>query len=182
MMVKRTLSLPVGDRSGRGSRGKRVNRTVPGKIPHPYVDRGPAGVLRYQQDGGLPVVKDPEPVQRVMLTLQAYQRHNTLQPALQPTHRMLLRWAEGGGNGLPNPEAEIRETHYDPLPPDLQTKVDDIVDGCAWETFARRWYRTSLTAKELAAEMCITRTQLYKDWNACLWYFTGRFESERIYG
>lgn len=178
-MSKQTLRLP--DRAKR-SRGNRSTAKAPGKIPHPYVDRGPVGVLRYQHDGGLPVVKDPPPVQRLMLTLQAYQRHNTLQPALQPTHRILLRWGESGGNGLPNPEAEIRETHYDPLPPDLQTKVDDIVAGCAWEMLARKWYRTSLTAKELADEMCIARSQLYKDWNALLWYFTGRFEAERIYG
>lgn len=177
MMAKGTLSLPGGAR-GRRRKALRLSE----KIQRPYVDRGPAGVLRYQQDGGLPVVKDPPPVQRLMLTLQALRRHNTLQPALQPTHRILLRWGESGGNGLPNPEAEIRETHYDPLPPDLQTKVDDIVTGCAWEIFARKWYRTSLTAKELAEVMCISRVQLYKDWNACLWYFTGRFEAARVYG
>jgi hypothetical protein len=151
------------------------------RLPHPYVDRGRPGTLRYEKDGGLPIVKDPEPVDRVILTLQSLRRQNTLQPALQPTHRMLLRWAEGGGNGLPNPEAEIRETHYDPLPPDLQTKVDDIVAGCAWELLARKWYRTSLTGNDLAKEMGVTRTQLYKDWNCLLWYFTGRFEMERIF-
>lgn len=177
-MGKQTLRLPDGARGKRG----RKRATGPVKIQRPYVDRGAPGVLRYQQDGGLPVVKDPTPVQRVMLTLQAYQRHNTLQPALQPTHRILLRWGEGGGNGLPNPEAEIRETHYDPLPPDLQTRVDDIVTDCAWEALARKWYRTSLTGKELAEVMCISRVQLYKDWNCLLWYFTGRFEAERIYG
>ena len=178
MMSKRILHLSGAVRGNRRSKTAKI----PGKIPHPYVDRGPAGVLRYQHDGGLPVVKDPAPVQRVILTLQELRRHNTLQPALQPTHRILLRWSEGGGNGLPNPEAEIRETHYDPLPPDLQTKVDDIVAGCAWEILARKWYRSSLTTKDLAAEMCITRTQIYKDWNALLWYFTGRFEAQRIFG
>lgn len=176
MTAKRTLSLP--DSAGRRRKIARLSD----KIYRPYVDRGPAGVLRCDQDGGVPAVKDPEPVKRVLLTLQALRRHNTLQPALQPTHRILLRWGEGGGNGLPNPEAEIRETHYDPLPPDLQTKVDDVVEGCAWEYLARRWYRTSLTAQELANEMCISRRQLYADWNALLWYFTGRFEAERIYG
>jgi hypothetical protein len=182
MMGKRILQLPAGPRSdSRGKRG-RNGAKAPGKLQRPYVDRGPAGVLRYQPDGGLPVVKDPAPVQRVMLTLQELRRHNTLQPALQPTHRILLRWGEGGGNGLPNPEAEVRETHYDPLPPDLQTKVDDIVAGCAWETLARRWYRTNLTAKDLADQMGICRRQLYSDWNACLWYFTGRFEAARVYG
>lgn len=176
-MTKRTLSLP----SGASSQRRKIAR-LSRKIHHPYVDRGPAGVLRHGQDGGLPVVKDPAPVQRVLLTLQSLRRQNSLQPALVPTHRMLLRWGESGGNGLPNPEAEIRETHYDPLPPDLQTKVDDIVAGCAWETLARRWYRTNLTAQGLADEMRISRRQLYADWNALLWYFTGRFEAERIYG
>lgn len=148
---------------------------------HPYVDRGPP-VLRYQNDGALLVVKEPAPVERIVLTLQSLRRQNTLQPALQPTHRILLRWGESGGTGLFNPEAEIRETHYDPLPPDLQTKVDDIVTGCAWELFARKWYRTTLTGQQLADLMCISRTQLYADWRALLWYFTGRFEAERIYG
>lgn len=175
MMGKRTLSLPVGARRNRG------RKSFQGKIHHPYVDRGSPGALRYQHDGGLPVVTDPPPVQRVMLTLQAMRRHNTLQPALQPTHRILLRWAEGGGNGLPNPEAEIRETHYDPLSPDLQTKVDDIVEGSAWETFARKYYRTNLTNKELIEELCISRAQLYSDLSAMLWYFTGRFEAANVY-
>lgn len=179
MMAKRTLSLP-GD-GAHGGRRKKIARARE-KIQHPYVDRGPPGVLRYQQDGGLPVVKDPTPVERVMLTLQSLRRHNTLQPALQPTHRTLLRWGEGGGNGIPNPEAEIRETHYDPLPPDLHTKVDEIVEGCPWERLARKWYRTNLSAQELADEMCVNRSQVYKDWNALLWYFTGRFEAEGIYG
>lgn len=178
MMGKRILQLPDGVRGGRG----RKSANAHGKIQHPYVDRGPPGVLRYLHDGGLPVVKDPAPVQRVMLTLQAMRRHNSLQPALQPTHRILLRWGEGGGSGLPNPDAEIRETHYDPLPPDLQTKVDDIVTGCAWELLARKWYRTSLTTKDLADTMGICRRQLYSDWNALLWYFTGRFEAERVHG
>lgn len=176
-MGKSTLHLPGGRRRSRGNR-----KSVPGKIPHPYVDRGAPGVLRYEPDGGLPVVKDPPPVQRVMLSLQAMRRHNTLQPALHPTHRMLLRWAEGGGNGLPNPEAEIRETHYDPLSPDLQTKVDDIVEDSPWKTFARKYYRTNLTNKELIEELCISRSQLYSDLNAMLWYFTGRFEAASIYG
>lgn len=177
MMAKGTLSLPDAARSRR----RKITR-LSEKIQRPYVDRGAPGVLRCQPDGGLPVVKDPTPVQRVILTLQSLRRHNTLQPALQPAHRTLLRWAEGGGNGLPNPEAEIRETHYDPLPPDLQTKVDDIVAGCAWEYLAKRWYRSSMTAQELADQMCISKSQLYKDWNALLWYFTGRFEAARICG
>lgn len=181
-MAKRTLSLPNGARSERDAPARRNIARAPEKIKHPYVDRGPPGVLRYQHDGGLPVVRDPVPVQRVMLTLQSLRRHNTLQPALQPTHRILLRWGESGGTGLPNPEAEIRETHYDPLPPDLHTKVDDIVAGCAWEILARKWYRTTMTGQQLADSMHISRRQLYADWNASLWYFTGRFEAERVYG
>lgn len=151
------------------------------RILHPYVDRGPPE-LRYHGDGELLLVKDPKPVERVILTLQSLRRHNTLQPILQPTHRILLRWGESGGTGLPNLEAETRETHYDPLPPDLQAKVDDIVTGCAWELLTRKWYRTTLTGQELAVSLCISRSQLYADWRAALWYFTGRFEAEAVHG
>jgi hypothetical protein len=152
------------------------------RLPHSYVDRGPSGELRYQGDGELSLVKDPPPVERVILSLQSLRRQNSLQPALQPTHRTLLRWGESEGSGIPNPEAETRETHYDPLPDDLQKKVSDIVTGSAWETLARKWYRTTLTGQQLADAMCISRSQLYNDWRAMLWYFTGRFQAERIYG
>lgn len=130
-------------------------------------------------------VKEPSAVQRVMLTLQMHrklQREKILNPALQPTHRTLLRWAEGGGNGLPNPQAEVRETHYDPLPPDVHEKVEDIVTGSPWETLIRKWYRTSLTNQELIGVLGVGRTQLYVDWNAALWYYRGRFEAAGVYG
>lgn len=159
---------------------KRIKVNLPDPLA-PYVDRGRAGGMRYGVNGNLLAVKEPAPVERVILTLQALRRHNTLEPALQPTDRTLLRWGESGGTGLWDPDADRRETHYDPLPPDLQKKVDRIVDGCAWETFAYKWYRTSMTATELAEWMRISRTQLYKDWRAALWYFTGRFEAERIH-
>lgn len=151
------------------------------RIPHPYVDRG-LPELRYQPDGELLLVKDTKPVERVILTLQSLRRHNTLQPVLQPTHRILLRWGEGEGTGIPNLEAEIRETHYDPLSPDMQAKVDGIVTGCAWELLTRKWYRTTLTGLQLAEAMRISRSQLYADWRAALWYFTGRFEADDVHG
>lgn len=152
------------------------------RIPRPYIDRGRPGVPRYQRGGRLILCKDPPPVERVMLTLEAMQRRqNTLPAALWSTERLLLRWGESGGSGLPNPEAEVRETHYDPLPPDLQEKVDGIVSGSPWETLARKWYRTSLTIKDLAATLNVSRAQLYIDWKSSLWYFRGRFEAARIY-
>jgi hypothetical protein len=79
-----------------------------------------------------------------------------------------------------NPEADTRETHYDPLPPDIQGKVDDIVAGSPWETLARKWYRTTLTGQELADAMFISRSQLYADWRASLWYYRGRLEADEI--
>lgn len=145
----------------------------------PYVDRGSP---RYRRNGDLLLVKDPKPVDRVILTLQSLRRHNSLQPALQPADRILLRWGENEGTGMPNLEAETRETHYDPLPPDIQTKVGVIVTGCAWEILVRKWYRTTLTAQQLADEMCVSRSQLYADWRAALWYLTGRFEAEGVHG
>jgi hypothetical protein len=143
-----------------------------------YIDRG------WRRDDSLRV-KEPLPVPRGMLTMEAFKlaqrRHNALHPALQGTHRILLRWGESGGTGMPNPEADIRETHYDPLPPDLQQKVDDVVNDSPWETLARKWYRTSLTVKDLAEVLCVSRKQLYIDWGASLWYYRGRFEAMSVY-
>lgn len=138
-------------------------------------------VPRYQRGGALLLCKDPPPVVRVILSRESLRRHNSLQPALQPTHRMLLRWGESGGNGLPNPEADVRELHYDPLPPDLQERVDGIVAGSPWEMLTRKWYRTDLTTKALADELCVSRKQLYVDWGNSLWYFRGRFETEAVH-
>lgn len=108
-------------------------------------------------------------------------RHNALPLVLAMTDRLLLRWGESGGNGLPNAEADIRETHYDPLPPDLHERVDDIVADSPWETLTRRWYRMNITPRQLADEMRIGKTQLYADWKSSLWYFRGRFESEGVH-
>lgn len=151
------------------------------RIPRSYVDRGAPG-LRYQRGGRLLLVNDPEAPAKVRLTLEALRRHNTLQPALEPTNRVLLRWAEGGGTGIPDPDAEIRQTHYDPLPPELQRKVEDIVTGSPWEALTRKWYRSTMTGQQLADLFCVSRTQLYSDWRSALWYFRGRFESDRIGG
>jgi hypothetical protein len=160
----------------------RKRRNVYQAKHRPYLD---LSLRRYQKGGALLLCKDPPRPMRVTLTMEqllaARQRHNSLQPALQPTDRILLRWGESGGNGLPNPEAEVRETHYDPLPPDLHEKVDDIVEGSPWEMLTRKWYRTSLTNRELAVSLCVSRPQLYIDWKSSLWYYCGRFESEHVY-
>jgi hypothetical protein len=130
-------------------------------------------------------MKDPPALPRVVLTVEKYaerlKRHNALQPALVGTHRLLLRWGESGGNGLPNPEADVRELHYDPLPPDLQTRVDAIVEVSPWASLTRKWYRTDLTVTALADDLCVSRRQLYYDWGSSLWYYRGRFESECVH-
>ena len=151
------------------------------RLLRPYVDRGVPGTIRYLGDR-MPLVKEPPTVPLKILTIPILRHHNKLEPPLQATNRVLLRWAESGGSGLPNPEADIRELHYDPLPSDLQERVDLIVDGSPWGMLTRKWYRTTLDRKDLAVALRISRTQLYADWRAALWYFTGRFESERIYG
>jgi hypothetical protein len=130
-------------------------------------------------------VREPPAVQLAMLTLKTHrklQREKILKPELQPTHRTLLRWGESGGNGMPNPEADVRETHYDPLPPDIHEKVDDIVSASPWEAFTRKIYRTNLTNEQLLVELGIKRTQFYCDWNSSLWYFRGHFEAQMVYG
>jgi len=149
--------------------------------PTPYVDRGKPGALRYQ-GGVLLTVADPPRLTPHILKLHEIQRHNSLEPELQETHRILLRWSEGGGSGLRNPEADIRETHYDPLPPDLQGKVDEIVDNCPWTTLTVKRYRSSLSMSKLAQELRTPRNRLYENLRAALWYFRGRFEKEGIYG
>jgi hypothetical protein len=156
---------------------KRQKRSVYSSGLRVYVDRG------YRSTDER--VKEPPMVQRVMLTLAMHrllQRQKILRPDLQPTHRTLLRWGESGGTGLPNPEAEIRETHYDPLPPDIHEKVDDIVSASPWDLFARKVYRTNLTNEQLLTELGLKRTQFYTDWNSSLWYFRGHFEAQRVYG
>lgn len=116
-----------------------------------------------------------------MFTLEAMRRHNSLNPALQPTFRTLLRWSEGGGDGLPNAESDKRETHYDLLPPDLQARVDAIVDGSPWEYFCKKFFRTNLTCVALAKALGIGRTKLYDDLDKMLWYFCGQFRANRIH-
>lgn len=150
-------------------------------LSRPYLDCGAPGRLRYQ-GGKLLQSKDPPPVRHTILTLQVLRRHNTLEPSLQPTNRVLLRWAESGGTGIPNPDADIRELHYDPLPPDLQKKVDGILDESPWQALTRKWYMSNSDRKELATELRISRTQLYSDWRASLWYHTGRFEACGVHG
>lgn len=148
----------------------------------PYVDRGQSGALRYDRESGeLLRTKEPPPAEYRILTLQAMRRHNSLNPALQPTFRMMLRWTEGGGNGESNPEADKRETHYDPLPPDLQKKVDSVVYGSPWEYFATKFFRTNSTCVTLADTLGISRTQLYKDLDNMLWYFCGQFRARGIH-
>lgn len=130
----------------------------------------------------MPFVQEPARVRLHILSLQEIRRHNSLEPQLQETDRVLLRWSETGGSGLPNHEAEIREMHYDPLPPDLCEKVDEVVDGGPWKTLTIKWYRSPLDRKVLAEQLRISRNQLYVDWRCSLWYYRGCFERLRIYG
>lgn len=148
--------------------------------PLPYIDRGKPG-LRFQR-GTVITVREPVPVQIRRLALEEIKRHNSLEPELQPTLRVLLRWSENEGTGEPNPDAERRETHYDPLPPDIQTKVTVIVDTSPWSRFIRKLVMTSLNKGSLAEQLGISRTKFCSDRRSALWYCRGRFEAERIYG
>lgn len=113
----------------------------------------------------------------MILKLQALRRHNSLQPELQPTHRVFLRWSESGGSGLPNPNADKRELHFDPLPLEQEGIVSEIVRTCPWETLIREWYLGTLDSQRLADGFGISRTQLYTDWRCALWYCRGRLEA-----
>lgn len=126
-------------------------------------------------------VPDPPRVPRTVLTVEKFaerlKRHNALPLPLHGPHRVLLRWSEGGGNGMPNPEAEVRDTHYDPLPPNEQELVDEIVAASPFELLTRKWYRTDKSMRELAEDLGVAKTKLYEDWRCALWYYRGVFIS-----
>lgn len=151
--------------------------------PTPYLDRGRPGSMRYtprgqvvEMTGKVPPVPYPER----KLTLEALKRHNTLDPELQDTHRIFLRWSETAGTGEFNPEAERRELHYDPLPLEVQEQVTAIVQASCWEKFIRKLYFSTLTRGSLAEQMGVSTAQLKNMRNNCLWFFKGRFEVEGI--
>lgn len=148
---------------------------------HPYVDRGKPGELRVI-GGVAPFVGEPPKVPVRILSVRQLRRHNVLSPWLLQTDRILLRWGESLGSGIPNHDAEIREIHYDPLPPDMQEDVDAILALSPWQTLAKYWYRTNLDRRKIAEYMKISRTQLYTDWQSSLWYHRGRFEAAGIHG
>jgi hypothetical protein len=152
-----------------------------GKHP-PYIDRGKPGP-RFQQGGRLVLMEAKVPdVDVRRLKLEELRRHNSLEPELLPTLRTLLRWSERAGTGEFNPEADFRETHYDPLPPDLQEKVTVIVDSSPWAAFIRKLVMTSLAKGSLAEQLGMSRTKFCSDRRCAFWYCRGRFEAEHIYG
>lgn len=152
------------------------------KKPMLYIDRGRPGLLRYQRGGVLVMMEGKVSAVKVpQLSLEALRRRNSIDPELQPTLRMLLRWSENAGTGMPNPEADIRETHYDPLPPDLQGAVTDIVSGSPWEWFIRKLVSSTLSKGSLAEQLGMTRDKFCDERKNALWYFRGRFEAARIY-
>lgn len=149
------------------------------RILRPFVDRREPGKLCYQ-GGQLLRVQEPPRAKHIILTLKMLRRHNSLDPELEPTNRIFLRWGEKGGTGMPNPEADVRETHYDPLPLADQECVDEIVRQSPWEALMRKWYRTNLDTKALAESMGISRQQIYTKHSNALWYFRGRLEAARF--
>lgn len=149
----------------------------------PYIDLGRPGLLRFQRGGRVVLMEAKVPTVEIpKLDLPAIQRHNQLEPELLPTLRVLLRWSENLGTGEYNPEADFRETHYDPLTPDLQVKVTEIVDTSPWQEFIRKLVMTNLSKGSLADQLGISRTKFCADRKCALWYFRGHFEAGRIYG
>jgi hypothetical protein len=149
--------------------------------PWVYLDRGKPG-LRYQRGGGLILMQGeaPKVEQARKLTLEALRRHNSLEPELQDTHRLFLRWSEREGTGLSDPDADIREMHYDPLPLPLQERISVLVDSSPWNRLVRKLYAWTLDKRSLAEQLGVSKSQLYSDRRSALWYFRGRFEAEGI--
>lgn len=147
---------------------------------HPYLDYGKPGTLRYQ--GGKLVEGRKVPAVPLRRLPASVLRQKGLDPELIQTDRTLCRWSENAGSGMPNLEAEMRETHYDPLPPVIHVQVTEIVDTSPWHVFIRKIYLTSLERGQLYEQLGISRTQFYCERSAALWYFRGRFETSGIYG
>lgn len=146
---------------------------------HPYVDRGRPGALRYL-GGVMPLVREPPIVPVRIMKLAELRRHNTLEPELQETHRLFLRWGEREGTGMPNPDADIREAHYDPLPLEIQQRVSSIVAKSPWLELIHKVYLTNLARGSVAEQLGVSRAQFNANRRAALWYFRGRFEAEKI--
>jgi hypothetical protein len=145
-----------------------------------YVDRGKPGTPRLERGGALVLMKEEVPpllpsLDR-KLTLQSLRRHNSLEPDLQDTHRLLLRWSERGGSGLPDPEADVREIHYDPLPLELQERVTAIIEDSPWDKLIRKLYFSTLKKGSLAEQLGISRAELNNRRNNALWFFKGCFQ------
>src|SRR5262245_42219020 len=116
----------------------------------PYRQPGTPGTLHYHNDKLLRV-KEPPQAPYIILTLQELRRHNSLQPELQPTNRIFLRWAAGSGTGLYNPDAEPRrESHMSRLGDAEHKLVDQMIIDSPWETLIRAWYRTEIDTQQLA--------------------------------
>lgn len=145
-----------------------------------YIDRGRPGP-RYENGGALVLMKGqlPQLIPR-KLPLEELRRHNALEPELQDTDRVFLRWSECEGSGLPNPEADVRETHYDPLPLEIQQWVSGIVARSSWFELIRKLYLTNLRGGSIAEQLGISRAQFNVNRRVALWYFKGRFEAENL--
>lgn len=146
----------------------------------PYIDLGRSGP-RFQRGGRLVLMQARviAPEMRRM-KLEEIRRHNSLDPELQDTDRIFLRWSETAGAGEFNPEADVREIHYDPLPLEIQQRVTVIVDGSSWRKFIRKVYFTTLTRGSLAEQLGISTAQFKIKRSNALWFFKGRFEAEGI--
>lgn len=146
----------------------------------PFIDIGRPGP-RYQRGGRLVLMETEVPSAEVRkLKLEEVRRHNSLDLELQDTHRIFLRWSETAGVGDFNPEADIRETHYDPLPLEVQQRVTVIVDESPWQKFMRKLYFTTLTKSSLAEQLGISLAQFKTKRGNALWFFKGRFQAEDI--
>jgi hypothetical protein len=151
------------------------------KKSRPYLDRGRPGTPRHDEHGNLVTMTAEVPsAPDRKLTLESLRRHNSLDPELQDTHRVLLRWSETAGTGEFNPEADKREIHYDPLPLEVQEQVSAIIKGSPWSFFVRKLYFTTLTMGSLADQLGISTALLKTERKNCLWYFKGHFEAQKV--
>lgn len=118
---------------------------------------------------------------QVIGKLQEATRHNTLDPELVPTDRMMQRWAVSVGSGLPQ-DVEGWDDKPISKPPPLDDEtaitVDRIVQqlGEKYRRLAVSWYKSAKPRQSIAYELAIPRSSMYLEWRAMLWYLRGRFQ------
>lgn len=115
-----------------------------------------------------------------------------LTPELETTDRLLDVWGRDGrygvGGGL-HPLVVLEQVMSGEIAPSTMS-ADDVmivIDQCVLRSPDRvrrllhLWYRTPAPSSVKAARLGISRTALYTQWNAALWFMRGSFRGAGLH-